>query len=310
MPLHPQVETFLQQLNAAEGPAFESLSPADARVAFTGLSLLDAKEEVAKVEDRTVPGPAGDVPIRVYTPNLPDGAAPTGIVLFTHGGGFVVGDLDSHDGSCRMLANRSGAVVVAVDYRLAPEASAPAALEDSVAALTWAVEHRAELGATNDKVAVAGDSAGGNLAALLCLRSRDLSGPEIAFQLLVYPCTDLSLGHPSIIENGEGHLLTRTGMEWFMAHYLGNVDPKDPTVSPLFVDSCIGLPPAMVITAEFDPLRDEGEAYAERLRADGVPVEAIRYDGQIHGFFGRATILDDARDAIDRAGAALKGALA
>jgi acetyl esterase len=310
MPLHPQVAPLLEQLNSTEGPGFESLPPDEARTIFSNLALLDAKEEVARVEDRTVPGPGGPIPVRIYTPVTPAGVAPTGTVLFLHGGGFVVGDLDTHDGTCRMLANRSGAMVVAVDYRLAPEARAPAALEDSMAALAWVVEHAAELGATNDKVAVAGDSAGGNLAALVCQRARDLGGPSLAFQLLIYPATDLTMGHPSIVENGEGHLLTKTGMEWFMRHYLGDADPKDPAVSPLFVDSCIGLPPAMVITAEFDPLRDEGEAYAQRLQADGVPVEAIRYDGQIHAFVGMAAILDDARDAIDRSGAALKGALA
>jgi acetyl esterase len=310
VPLHPQVDTLLQQLKAAGGAGFETLTPEDARAAYLGLSLLDPKEEVAQVEGRAIPGPAGDLPLRVYTPITAEGVAPTGVVLFMHGGGFVVGDLESHDGNCRMLANRSGAMVVAVDYRLAPEATAPAAIDDCMAALEWVAAHGAELGATNGKVAVAGDSAGGNLAAMVCLRARDLGGPPIAFQLLVYPCTDLSLGQPSITENGEGYVLTKTGMEWFMGHYLGDIDPKDPTVSPLFVDSCIGLPPAMVITAEFDPLRDEGEAYAARLQADGVPVEAIRYDGQIHAFFGMASVLDDARDAIDRAGAALRGALA
>jgi acetyl esterase len=310
VPLHPQVDVLLQQLATADGPAMETMSPVDARAVFARMAVLDPGEEVAAVEDRTIAGPAGELPIRIYTPVTPDGVAPTGVVLFLHGGGFVIGDLDTHDGTCRMLANRAGAVVVAVHYRLAPEAPAPAALDDAMAALGWVAEHAAELGATTDKLAVIGDSAGGNLAALVCQRARDLSGPAIAFQVLVYPCTDLTLGHPSIVENGEGYFLTRAGMEWFMGHYLTDLDPKDPIVSPLFIDSCVGLPPALVITAEFDPLRDEGEAYAERLRADGVPVEAIRYDGQIHAFFSMAAILDDARDAIDRAGAALAEALA
>jgi acetyl esterase len=290
----------------------DSMEPVEARRVFVGLAALERREDVAAVEDRTIPGPAGEIPIRIYTPSTADGAAPTGLVVFLHGGGFVVGDLDTHDGSARLLANRSGAIVVAVDYRLAPEAPAPAAVDDALAALRWAADHAAELGSTTGKVAVPGDSAGGNLAAVLCQRARDLDGPAIAFQSLVYPVTDLTLGHPSMVENGEGYFLTKAAMEWFADHYLGGSElaAKDPIVSPLFVDSCVGLPPAIVVTAEFDPLRDEGEAYAERLRADGVPVEAIRYDGQIHAFFGMTAILDDARDAVDRVGAALEAALA
>jgi acetyl esterase len=303
---------MLQQMAAAGGVPMDSMEPVEARRVFVGLAALERREDVAAVEDRTIPGPAGEIPIRIYTPSTADGAAPTGLVVFLHGGGFVVGDLDTHDGSARLLANRSGAIVVAVDYRLAPEAPAPAAVDDALAALRWAADHAAELGSTTGKVAVHGDSAGGNLAAVLCQRARDLDGPAIAFQSLVYPVTDLTLGHPSMVENGEGYFLTKAAMEWFADHYLGGSElaAKDPIVSPLFVDSCVGLPPAIVVTAEFDPLRDEGEAYAERLRADGVPVEAIRYDGQIHAFFGMTAILDDARDAVDRVGAALEAALA
>jgi acetyl esterase len=303
---------MLQQMAAAGGVPMDSMEPVEARRVFVGLAALERREDVAAVEDRTIPGPAGEIPIRIYTPSTADGAAPTGLVVFLHGGGFVVGDLDTHDGSARLLANRSGAIVVAVDYRLAPEAPAPAAVDDALAALRWAADHAAELGSTTGKVAVPGDSAGGNRAAVLCQRARDLDGPAIAFQSLVYPVTDLTLGHPSMVENGEGYFLTKAAMEWFADHYLGGSElaAKDPIVSPLFVDSCVGLPPAIVVTAEFDPLRDEGEAYAERLRADGVPAEAIRYDGQIHAFFGMTAILDDARDAVDRVGAALEAALA
>jgi acetyl esterase len=200
--------------------------------------------------------------------------------------------------------------VVSVDYRLAPEHPAPAALDDCLAALTWCVENAVLLGIDATRVAVGGDSAGGNLAAALCQRVRNEFGPEIAFQLLVYPVIDCTISHPSYDENAEGYFLTKVGMEWFVGHYLGDLDPKDPSVSPLHADSLVGLPPALVITAEFDPLRDEGEAYAAALREAGVPVELMRYDGMIHGFVGMAALIDDGRHALDRSGAALRAVLA
>jgi acetyl esterase len=231
------------------------------------------------------------------------------LLLWIHGGGWVIGDLDTADASARALANRSGAVTVSVDYRLAPEHTAPAALEDCVAALTWCVENAELLGVDANKVAVGGDSAGGNLAACLCQRMRDEFGPEIDFQLLVYPVVDCTLSSPSIDENAEGYFLTKDAMVWFVGHYLGDLDPKHPSVSPLHADSLAGLPPALVITAELDPLRDEGEAYAAALRDAGVEVDAVRYAGQIHGFFGLSALLDDGKHAVDRAGAALRAAL-
>ena len=309
MPLHPQVKTILDGLAAAGGPPMSHLSPDDARAAYRLLGGLDQPEEVARMDDRAIPGPEGDVPVRVYTPQEALGTRP-GLLLWLHGGGWVIGDLETADATCRALANRSGAVVVSVDYRLAPEHPAPAALEDCQAALIWVAENAELLGATSDRIAVGGDSAGGNLAALLCQRVRDEFGPEIDFQLLVYPVTDLTLGHPSMDENAEGYFLTRDSMQWFVAHYLGDGDPTDPAVSPLHTTSCAGLPPALVITAEFDPLRDEGEAYARRLAEAGVAVEAVRFDGQIHGFFGMASILDDGRAALDLAGDALRAVLA
>jgi acetyl esterase len=244
----------------------------------------------------------------VYTPEDAVGSN-RGVLLWLHGGGWVIGDLDTADSTCRALANRAGAVVVSVDYRLAPEHPAPAALEDCLAALTWTVENAELLGVDVSKVAVGGDSAGGNLAALVCQRVRDEFGPDIDFQLLVYPVTDLTLGHPSIDENAEGYFLTKASMEWFVDCYLGDRERKDASVSPLFADLS-GLPPALVITAEYDPLRDEGEAYATRLQEAGVPTEHRRYDGQIHGFLGMATMLDGGRHALDLAGAALRTALA
>ncbi len=276
---------------------------------FKVLASMEACEDVERVDDRLIPGPDGDIPTCVYTPQAAVGEA-HGVLVWFHGGGWVIGDLDTADSTCRALANRAGCVVVSVDYRLAPEHAAPAALEDCMTALAWTVENFELLGVDASKVAVGGDSAGGNLAALVCQRVRDEFGPEIDFQLLVYPVTDLTLSHPSMDENAEGYVLTKASMEWFVGHYLGDADPKDASVSPLHADDLTGLPPALVITAEMDPLRDEGEAYAARLQEAGVPTELVRYAGQIHGFMGMATMLDDGKDAVERAGAALRAALA
>jgi acetyl esterase len=286
------------------------LPPSDARALFAQLAAIEPREEVAAVADHLVPGPRGDVPVRVYTPASATAADPVGVLVWMHGGGWVVGDLETADATCRQLANRAGAVVVSVDYRLAPEHTAPAALDDCLAALTWSIENASMLGATGPKVAVGGESAGGNLAAVLCQQALDDLGPQIDFQLLVNPVTDCTMSHGSIEENAEGYFLTKAAMAWFIGHYLGEADPKDPSVSPLFVDRCEGLPPAMVITSELDPLRDEGEAYAQRLREAGVPVDARRYDGQIHSFFVMTSLLDDGMIAVERAGAALRAALA
>jgi acetyl esterase len=311
LPLDPQVKVLLDQMAAAGAPAMDTLSPDEARAMYTQFTVLGRVEDVARVDDRVAPGPNGDVPVRVYTPVAAVGADPAGVLLWFHGGGWVVGDIASADATCRALANRSGAVVVSVDYRLAPEHKAPAALDDCLAALTWTVENGEVLGVTSAKLAVGGDSAGGHLAAQVCQRVRDEFGPQIDFQLLVYPVTDLTLSQPSMEENGNGYVLTKAGMAWFVGHYLAeHHDPKDPVVSPLYVDRCEGLPPALVITAEFDPLRDEGEAYARRLHDAGVAVEAVRFDGQVHGFFEMSSVLEDAAVALDLAGAAVRKALA
>ena len=310
VPLHPQVKPILDGMATVEGPPLSELGPVQARALFKQMATLAEAEEVTRVDDRGVPRADGpDIPIRVYTPIEAVRERP-GILLWMHGGGWVVGDLDTADATCRALANRAGALVVSVDYRLAPEHPAPAALEDCAAALTWVVENAELLGASAEKLAVGGDSAGGNLAALLCHRVRDEFGPEIDFQVLVYPVTDLTLSHPSIEENAEGYFLTRSSMEWLTECYLGGGDPQDPAVSPLRAASLAGLPPALIITAEFDPLRDEGEAYAAALEEAGVPVQLRRFDGQIHGFVGMASLLDDGREALDLVGAALRGALA
>lgn len=309
VPVHPQVQTLLDALAQMGGSAISEVSPEEARTMFKALAALEQGEDVERVDDRLIPGLDGDIPTRVYTPRAAVGEA-HGVLVWFHGGGWVIGDLDTADATCRALANRAGCVVVSVDYRLAPEHRAPAALDDCMTALAWTVENFELLGVDASKVAVGGDSAGGNLAALVCQRVRAEFGPEIDFQLLVYPATDLTMSYPSIDENAEGYFLTKASMEWFTQHYLGDADPKESVVSPLHADDLTGLPPALVITAEFDPLRDEGEAYAARLGEAGVPTEHIRYAGQIHGFVGMATMLDDGKDAVDRAGAALRAALA
>ncbi|MGH9274596.1 MAG: alpha/beta hydrolase, partial [Acidimicrobiales bacterium] len=220
MPVHPQVQTVLDALAQMEGPELIELSPPEARAMYKAMGALEQGEEIQRVDDRLVPTPDGDVAVRVYTPSDAVGTN-RGVLVWLHGGGWVIGDLDTADATCRALANRAGAVVVSVDYRLAPEHPAPAALDDCVAALMWTVENAELLGVDATKVAVGGDSAGGNLAAVVCQRVRDEFGPDIDFQLLVYPATDLTLGHPSMDENAEGYFLTKDAMVWFTEQYVG-----------------------------------------------------------------------------------------
>jgi acetyl esterase len=296
MPLDPQAKILLDQLAAAESPNINDQSPEQARAMYAALAHLGGGgQEVAGVEDRTIPGPAQGIPIRIYTPEK--GAAPRPGVVFFHGGGFVIGDLDTHDPDCRAIANGTGAVVVAVDYRLAPEHPYPAAQEDCIAAVGWVHDHASDLGIDPDRLAVAGDSAGGNLAAVVAQQLHANGGPALRAQILIYPATELGMTFPSIKENGEGYLLTEESMRWFMAHYQPVID--EPLASPLLAEDLAGLPPALVITAEFDPLRDEGEAYADKLRAAGVSVIQSRYDGMIHGFFGLRAFFDAATKATD-----------
>jgi acetyl esterase len=245
---------------------------------------------LASLEDRTIPGPDGELPVRISTP--PDAGDPPAVVVYLHGGGWVVGDLDTHDRTTQRLAEATGAVVVSVDYRLAPEHTFPCAAEDAHAAVTWAADTY-----TPSHLAVAGDSAGGNLAAVASLMARDRGGPTIDHQLLVYPVTDHSMATESYALNGTDYFLTRTKMAWFWDQYLGDQDRSHPYASPLHADDLSGLPPATVVTAELDPLRDEGEAYADALRAAGVPTESMRADGLFHGFFGLDELLEDARPA-------------
>jgi len=307
MPLHPALKPVLEQLNALPGPKLHELPPAQARLLFAAMRMPAPEVPLPEVRELRIPGPAGEIPARLYRPS--EGTLPA--LVYFHGGGWVIGDLDSHDFPCRDLARRSGCAVVAVDYRLAPEHRYPAAAEDCYAATRWVAEHAAELGIAGQKLAVGGDSAGGNLATVVALMARERGGPRLGFQLLVYPVTDADFGRASYVENAQGYFLEKPMMEWFWDHYVP--DParrREPHCAPLRAADLAGLPPALVLTAEFDPLRDEGEAYADRLAAAGVPTERFRYDGMIHGFFQMAGVLDDARAAIERSAAALRKALA
>jgi len=306
MPLHPQAEKLLSLLTAALPRDPAALSPAMLRTGYRALVAGRTGPEVAQIHDRRIPGPAGEIPVRLYRPRSGE-ALP--LLVFLHGGGFVVCDLDTHDPLCRLLANTVGCAVLSVDYRLAPEAKFPAAPEDCYAATCWAADHAHELGADPSRIAVAGDSAGGNLAAVVAQLVRDRSGPTLAHQLLIYPVTHYAFDTASYSENAEGYFLTRGMMEWFWNHYLEKPEHgQDPLASPLVAKDVSGLAPATLITAEFDPLRDEGEAYAERLRRAGVPVELQRYDGMFHGFFAMTEMLDPARDAVEFAAARLRAA--
>jgi acetyl esterase len=282
----------------------DSLSPEEARATTDFSALAGAPEEVGKVENRNIPGPGGEIPVRIYTPK---GEGPFPALVYYHGGGWVIGNLETVDVPCRLLANRANCVVVSVDYRLAPEHKFPAAADDSYAAAKWVVENAASIQVDVERVAIGGDSAGGNLAAVVALMARDKSEISLAYQMLVYPVTNHSYATESYTENADGYLLTKDSMVWFWNHYLRNEeDGKNPYASPLQAEDLSGLPPALVLTGEFDPLRDEGEAYAERLREAGVQVEAKRYDGMIHGYFWMPGVLEQGRQSIEHAAKALK----
>jgi acetyl esterase len=310
VPLDPQVEVLLGQLAEAGAPAPESMTVAQNREMIAQLGdLAGMPEEVHRVVDTAAPGPAGDVPVRVYVPAAAD-AGPRPVLVYYHGGGWVIGNRDTHDVPCRALANRSGAVVVSVDYRLAPEHRFPAAVDDAYAAAVWAAEKAAEFGGDGGRLAVGGDSAGGNLAAVVAQLAGARGGPRIAFQLLVYPAVDRHDDSPSMRDNALGPLLSRAWIEWFYGHYLdGPDDGLDPRCSPARAEDLTGLPPALVITAEFDPLRDQGAAYARRLRESGVHAEHVDFPGMIHGFFQMGGVVDGGRRAVERAAAALRAAL-
>jgi acetyl esterase len=311
MPVTPEVRALLDAMEALGNPPIEGQTPQQVREAYGEFSALGSRAEMASVADRTCPGLAGDVPVRVYVPTGEPGPRP--VLVYFHGGGWVIGDLESHDATVRALAAASGVTVVAVDYRLAPEHPFPAAVDDCLAAVRWVADPAtaAELGIDPARMAVGGDSAGGNLAAVAAQQLRD-TGPSLRFQLLVYPATDMHFSHPSIDENADGYFLTKADMVWFRGHYCPGEDWSDPRMSPLLApdEAVRGVPPALVITAECDPLRDEGEAYATRLQAAGVDAKASRYDCVIHGFFSMGDLVPEGKAAIDEAAEALRAALA
>ena len=309
MALRPEIRALLDQQAASGRPPLHRQSVTQARAFHTedAAPLNGEPVPVAAVADRAVPGPGGDLPVRVYTP---EGEPPFPIVVFFHGGGWVVGTLDTYDPLCRALAAAVPAVVVSVDYRLAPEHRWPAAVEDAYAATLWASRHAAELGGAQHRLAVAGDSAGGNLAAVVALGARDRGGPAIAFQLLVYPALDAAGDTGSWREYADGFYLTAAGMRWYWDHYLGGADGAAPDASPRRAAFLGGLPPALVVTADHDVLRDEGEAYAARLREAGVAADVRRVEGVVHGFFRWRAVTGAADAALQEAAAALRSALA
>jgi acetyl esterase len=299
MPVHPQVQALIDALGLNALPGLETLTPPAARERFQVMAELRRKsgvEAIHEVHDVQITGPAGPLPLRIYTPPV---QKPAPALVFYHGGGWVIGDLESHDHVCRSLANGAQCVVAAVDYRLAPEAKFPAAVDDCFAATRWVADHSAELGIDPLRIAVGGDSAGGNLAAVVARLARDRGGPALMYQLLVYPVTDLRMSSASYVENADGPLLTKAAMAWFIDQYAhSDADRTDPLASPLLTPDLAGLPPALVLTAECDPLRDEGEAYGKRLMEAGVPAEVKRYAGMPHGFFSFGTAFDGSKEAM------------
>jgi acetyl esterase len=302
--LTPEIQRHLDAMNAASGPPAHEVPVAEARAAHARETerLCGPGEPVAEVRDLTIPSAGGAVPLRVFRPET---EGTPGIVAFLHGGGWMMGTLDSYDSTLRALANASGAIVVAVDYRLSPEHRFPAALDDSLAAIRWLASNGAELGGDPSRIAVAGDSAGGNLAAVAALK---LKG-GLRAQALIYPITDSALSTPSYREFSEGHGLSGASMRRFWSVYLDGADGADPDASPLRAEDLSGAAPAYVLSAEEDVLRDEAEAYAQALRNAGVPTELVRWPGTIHGFFRWLAITPEARAAIEAVGASLRRAL-
>ena len=309
--VHPQVALLLERAAKSPLPPFYTVPPHIARRIYrdTRAAVSPPAPEVAESKLMILPGPGGPVAVRAYRPL---GAKPQELLpalVFFHGGGWVIGDLDTHDVVCRQLANDARCAVFSVDYRKSPEHRFPAAVEDCVAVTRYVATEAKSLGVDASRIAVGGDSAGGNLAAVVSLDSRDNGGPALCFQMLVYPATDQHYGTPSIDRNGEGFLLTKSAMHYFRGHYLPDAkDWNDWRASPLRAATLGGLPPAFVITAGFDPLVDEGKAYAQRLAKEGVEVEYLDYPDMVHGFLLMGGVLDTARQAVADCSARLRQA--
>lgn len=314
--LHPQVQALIDLINQSGLPPTHTLAPAEARATYRARREFTqpASPAVAEVRDLHIAGAAGDIPLRAYRPI---GAYPSSVLpvlVYYHGGGWVIGDLDTHDTLCRELANGSGCAVVSVDYRLAPEHRFPAAFDDALAAARWVAEHASELKVDPARLAVGGDSAGGNLAAAVTLAARDDTdgrGPlRIAYQLLIYPGMDMRRGHASHQTNGEGYVLTKDTISYFMSHYVPDASQHtDWRASPQLAPSHSNLPPGLVITAGYDPLVDEGLDYARALSAAGNQVSYVCFSRQIHSFITMGKVLEEANTAVTLCAAELRRAL-
>ena len=311
MAVDADLQKILDLIKAADRPAYKDIPVAEARAGYqVTVGLFDPDgEEIHHREDRTIPGPGGDIPIRVYWPRQAADRE-LGVFIYLHGGGFVIGDLDTHDHLCRRLANRGDCIVVSVHYRLAPEHPFPAAGEDCIAAMNWCAANGAELGGDPTRLAIGGDSAGGNLSAVCALEARDKGGPDLALQMLIYPGVAADANSASHGEFAEGYLLTGENIAWFWEQYAGGQDlTANPAFAPLIAADHRGLAPAEIIVGGHDPLRDEGIAYGETLRAAGVTANVVNYEGAIHAFMQFYGASQACREAVDHCGAVLKRAL-
>lgn len=312
MALDPESQRLIDLMAAANRPAWNTLSPQAARDLY--LSLRPASQgprpAEAKVVDRTIPGPAGDLAVRIYRPAAAPADAKLPCLVYAHGGGWVFGNLDSHDVLCAQFALEAGIAVLAIDYRLAPEARFPGAFDDVVAGLKWVAANGASIGVDPTRLAIGGDSAGGNLAAAVSIWARDNGGPKLRLQLLAYPVTDAVGRAESYRRYEDGYGLNAATMEWFFDHYTPDkANRGDWRISPLRATSLSGLPPALVITAGYDPLRDEGRAYAFRLHQEGTQADLVEFGGMLHGFLSSPMLLHGARRGTSLAAAALREAL-
>lgn len=302
MTINPDAAKVVELIIASGRPPYPTIGHVAAREIFVASRaiLQPDPSPVGEVRDLAASGPAGEIPLRLYRGQGTDASRPQPALIYYHGGGWVLGNLESHDGVCRDIANAAQCTVISVDYRLAPEAKFPAAADDSIAAAQWIHDNAEAFGVDRNRLAVGGDSAGGNLSAVVALHARDNGGPKLKLQVLIYPSTDMSSVYPSYEEFAEQLPLTRTTMDWFVDLYLKKrvEDAKDWRASPLHAKSLAGLPPAYVITAGMDPLRDEGETFARALMKAGVAVETKRFDGQIHGFLTMGRIIRDSQTAI------------
>lgn len=297
MALDPVFAEMLKQMAEANAPALTELSPEDGRAMYKAMNETMPQVHVTSVSNRQIPVADGEISIRIYQQEM---GQMQPCLVYYHGGGWVIGDLDTHDSICRQLACETLNTIVSVDYRLAPEYPFPVPLNDCYDALVWVRDNANELGIDTNRISVGGDSAGGNLSTCVCLKAIEESGPQLVHQLLIYPVTDMDFGTLSYQENGEGYMLTLDSMKWFWNHYLADDGAsKSHFAVPMCASDLSNLPPATVITGEFDPLRDEGEAYGQKLADAGVPTTTRRFDGMIHGFFGMTHVIEGARDAME-----------